>query len=104
MPLIAFNSHEERGGNLLEPSLLTSLPLRNNIERRKLMTTYYRGPDVLITDQVFVIWTPPQRVYQINELSDCCVLEGDRPPVRLYAVGALGVAILVAVAAAPGLQ
>lgn len=68
------------------------------------MTTYYRGRDILITDRVFVIRTPPQRVYRINELSDCCVLEGDRPPVRLYAVGALGGAVFVAVASAPALR
>jgi hypothetical protein len=68
------------------------------------MTTYYRGPDVLITDRVFVIWTPPQRIYRIRELSDCCVLVGDRPPIRLYAAGAVGGAVFVAVATASALH
>lgn len=43
------------------------------------MPLYYRGPDVLITHEVFAVRWPPQ-VFLIAELGDVWIVRDDRRP------------------------
>jgi len=65
------------------------------------MTTYYRGPRVLITDQVFYVRTTPERAYRVNELYECHVAEEAAPSSRVYGLGAAAGSIVVTVAVVP---
>jgi len=56
-------------------------------------TTYYRGPDVVITDDVFVVWTPQPQTFRIAELESVHVVRGSRHPAQLV----LGLAAVLAV-------
>jgi hypothetical protein len=42
------------------------------------MTLYYRGPKVLITDQVFTVLMPGPQTFQLDELDDVHVAIGGR--------------------------
>jgi hypothetical protein len=42
------------------------------------MTVYYRGPEVLITDQVFTVLLPDPLAFAIDGLDDVHVLAGGR--------------------------
>jgi len=45
-----------------------------------MMTVYYRGPNVLITHEVFQVMSPQPRTFSIRELRGVCVVEGGRRP------------------------
>jgi hypothetical protein len=45
-----------------------------------MMTVYYRGPDVLITHEVFHVMSPQPQTFSIGELRGVCVVEGGRRP------------------------
>jgi hypothetical protein len=63
------------------------------------MRTYYRGPDILITDEAFIRRAAPQQIFAIRGLRDVVIARGDsdasRP--RTLHIGA-GALILAAVA------
>ncbi|MGC9667166.1 DUF6232 family protein [Planosporangium sp. 12N6] len=42
------------------------------------MTIYYRGPEVVITDQVFTVLVPGPQSFPIDELEDVHVVAGYR--------------------------
>jgi len=65
------------------------------------MPTYYRGPDVLITHKVFVVWEPQPQAFRINELRDVYRVRGDLHPVRMITAHVAGAAIVVAAASWP---
>ena len=62
-----------------------------------MMTVYYRGPEVVITHEVFHVLTPQPRAFLIRELRGVCVVEGWRR--RWVAVPAWLGSALVAVLA-----
>lgn len=62
-----------------------------------MMTVYYRGPDVLITHEVFQVLSPQPQAFPIRELRGVCVVEDSRW--RWVAVPAWLGAALVAVLA-----
>jgi hypothetical protein len=65
------------------------------------MPTYYRGPEVLITHEVFVIWAPQPHAFRINELRNVHLVRGDLHPVRMITAHVAGAAIMVATASWP---
>ena len=65
------------------------------------MPTYYRGPDVLITHKVFVVWGPRPQAFRINELRDVYRVRGDLHPIRMITAHVAGAATVVAAASWP---
>jgi len=59
------------------------------------MRNYYRGPDVLITDRVFVVLAPAPVWYRIDEIQDARVVRGDLPPVRVLTAHFAAAAIVL---------
>lgn len=68
------------------------------------MPTYYRGPEVLITHELFVIWTPYPHAFQINELGNVHVVRGHVHPSRTLSAHLAGAALVLAAASWPLLQ
>jgi hypothetical protein len=65
------------------------------------MRTYYRGPDVLITDQAFVWRTGRQRVYLVRDLQHVVMIRGDLDPARSVSAHVAGGALILVGAAWP---
>jgi hypothetical protein len=65
------------------------------------MPTYYRGPEVLITHEVFVIWAPQPHTFRINELRNVHLVRGDLHPLRMITAHIAGAAVVVAIASWP---
>jgi hypothetical protein len=65
------------------------------------MTVYYRGPEAMITHEVFRVYVPQRRTFRIEELSDVHVLRGDLHPVRVVAAHTAGGALVVVAASWP---
>jgi hypothetical protein len=65
------------------------------------MRTYYRGPDVLITEEAFVRRTAPARIYLIRELHQVVMVRGDLDPARPNSAHIAGGALVVVAAAWP---
>src|SRR6476659_476644 len=63
------------------PSLRMNPPPRNH-ERRREMTVYYRSPDVLITDQVFVVRRPYPIQFRIALLRAAYIIRWGRSFLR----------------------
>lgn len=65
-------------------------------------TTYYRSPQVLITNERFV-WraAAPPRVYRVRELSDVGIVRGDADPHRVRTVHVAATVAVIAVTAWP---
>jgi hypothetical protein len=65
------------------------------------VTTYYRGREVLITDELFVAFTPYSRRFRLEELYDVKVVVGRpcrgirRRRQELWATTDLGVGVLL---------
>jgi hypothetical protein len=62
---------------------------------RKDMTTYYRGPDVLITDRFFAVLQPTPMQFRIAHLQDAHVVRGGVHPARTIAGCATGATAVV---------
>jgi len=59
--------------------------------------TYYRGPDAVVTDKLFVWRTPPAREFAVRELRNVGLVRGEADSLRPYTVHvAAGALILVA--------
>jgi hypothetical protein len=65
------------------------------------MRTYYRGPEVLITDQVFAVLAPYPVAFRIDELYNARVLRGELHPARVFTAHAAGGSIVVVAASWP---
>jgi len=65
------------------------------------MRTYYRGPEVLITDQVFAVLTPYPAVFRIDELYNIRVFRSELHPARVFTAHAAGGAYVVVAASWP---
>ena len=65
------------------------------------MPVYYRGPQVLITGEIFAILVPPRQEFRIAELRDVHIVRGDLPPLRMVSAHAAGGAIVLAIASWP---
>ena len=65
------------------------------------MTVYYRGPEAMITHEVFQVYVPHRRTFRIGELSDVHVLRGDLHPARVVAARIAGGALVVVAASWP---
>jgi hypothetical protein len=65
------------------------------------MRTYYRGPEVLITDQVFAILAPYPAAFRVDELYNVRVFRGELHPARVFTAHAAGGAILAVAASWP---
>jgi hypothetical protein len=63
------------------------------------MRTYYRGPEVLITDKILAVAAAPVlRTFEIDELYDVVVVRGDLDPARVITAHVAGGALVVVVA------
>jgi hypothetical protein len=62
------------------------------------MVTYYRGPTVRVTHEVFEVWSPRPQRYAIADLRDVHVVRGRPDPLALASAAATGV-VLAGVAA-----
>jgi hypothetical protein len=60
--------------------------------------TYYRGPDALVTDKLFVWRTTPAKGFAVRELRNVGLVRGDADPLRPYTAH-VAAAALVLVAA-----
>jgi Family of unknown function (DUF6232) len=65
------------------------------------MRTYYRGPEVLITDQVFAVLAPYPAAFRIDELYNVHILRSDLHPSRVFTAHAAGGALVVVAASWP---
>jgi len=64
-------------------------------------TTYYRGPNVVITDDVFAVWTPYRKTFKIGELDAVHVIRGGLHPMELLLRLTTAVAFVGVIAAWP---
>jgi hypothetical protein len=61
--------------------------------------TYYRGPDAVVTDRLFVWRTTPTKGFVVRDLHNVGLVRGEADPRRLYtAPVAAGALVLVAAA------
>ena len=60
--------------------------------------TYYRGPDALVTDRLFVWHTTPAKGFAVRDLRNVGLVRGDADPLRPYTLH-VAAAALVLVAA-----
>jgi hypothetical protein len=65
------------------------------------MRIYYRGPDVVITDEAFVCRTAPRRVFVIRELDHVVMVRGDLDPTRTTSAHVAGGALVLVAAGWP---
>jgi hypothetical protein len=65
------------------------------------MRTYYRGPDILITDEAFIRRTAPRQVFLIRELRNVVIARGDSDRSRPRTLHIGGGAVILAAAAWP---
>jgi len=56
-------------------------------------TVYYRSPDLMITEEVFALWSPEPRVFVLDDVQGLHVVRGAVHPFRivLMAIGVLAV-------------
>jgi uncharacterized protein DUF6232 len=63
------------------------------------MRTYYRGPDAVVTSELFVWRTTPTRIFAIRELRDvgitCTAVDRSRPPTAPAAAGSVALSVAV---------
>ena len=60
--------------------------------------TYYRGPDAVVTSEIFVWRTSPAKTFVIRELKNVVIVRGDVNRKRAYAAQAAGsVAVAIAI-------
>ena len=67
-------------------------------------TTYYRGPEVVITDNVFAVWTPCPMAFRLDELEAVHVVRGRLHPARFFAAFAAGLSVIGVAVSWPFLQ
>lgn len=68
------------------------------------MIIYYRGADVLVTSEAFVILGSPPVEFPIEELFDIHIVRGDLHPARVLTAHVAGGAVVFTVAAWPALD
>jgi len=56
-------------------------------------TVFYRSTDLMVTEEVFALWSPEPRVYVLDDVQDLRVVRGAVHPFRivLMAIGVLAV-------------
>ncbi|GLY98184.1 DUF6232 family protein [Actinoplanes sp. NBRC 103695] len=63
------------------------------------MRTYYRGPDAVVTSELFVWRTTPAKIFVIRELRKvgitCTAIDRSRPPTVQAAAGSVALAVAV---------
>jgi hypothetical protein len=65
------------------------------------MRTYYRGPEVLITDQIFAVLAPYPAAFRIDELYNVHIVRSDLHPARVFTAHAAGGAMVMVAASWP---
>jgi hypothetical protein len=65
------------------------------------MRIYYRGPDILITEEAFVRRAAPQQIFLIRELHNAVIARGDVGRARPHTLHIGGAALIMVVAAWP---
>jgi hypothetical protein len=65
------------------------------------MRIYYRGPDVLITQEAFVRRTAPRRIFVIRDLHHVVMIRGDLDPARSTSAHVAGGALVLVAASWP---
>jgi hypothetical protein len=65
------------------------------------VTTFYQGPDVLITHEVFAVRAPVPQRFRVRELRRVHVVRGDLPPERLVTAHIAGGALVAALVLVP---
>jgi Family of unknown function (DUF6232) len=68
------------------------------------MVTYYRGPQALVTDEVFEVWCPYFQTFKVRELYDVHVVRGNADPVVVGILHVAAGAVVVTLAVWPFLH
>ena len=70
--------------------------------------TYYRGPDAVVTSELFVWRTTPPKLFSIRELKNVgivrCAVRDEIDHTRPHSAGAIGGSVVLAVALWPSLN
>jgi hypothetical protein len=68
------------------------------------MRIYYRSPDLVITDEAFILLAAPRRTYLIRELHQVGMIRGELDPARSSSAHVAGGALVLVVAGWPMLD